>query len=63
MAPPQEGEDELIRKKSKGTSEHVHRIVSFEEASRLNYFRDGRRGLGVGVGWVGGGGIEKMIKK
>lgn len=35
-------------------SEHVHGIVSFEEASRLNYFRDGRGGEGVGVGKGGG---------
>lgn len=32
------------QEKCNGMSEHVHRIVSFEEASRLNYFRDGRSG-------------------
>lgn len=55
-------------------SEHVHRIASFEEASRLNYFRDGpgregvvwwgvELGSGRGRGWRGKGDIEKMIKK
>lgn len=46
--------------KCNGMSEHVHRIVSFEEASRLNYFRDGRGG--GESGWGGRGILRKWLK-